>query len=227
MTLSATELSLLETDTHPINDSTRTSQKGRRRRRKPNEGLRRLGSRRMRRFANEMELRKSGALENRDYDIRELFMVRWRSGFSDIFGAGKGQWETFRGLSEEDQQEWLREGGHHGTNALERKKKKQALRSVGRVDGRLRNVLKRREFLVPVIENVEEQVRSLSPGGRVVFIFASSVQRLVAHGVAQFYDMRHHSEDSGRGERVTIIQDKDSRKRVMPENRLVDLLNVH
>lgn len=219
LTLSVEEVTYLQEYAEPIVERAGGSRKGRSRRSGMKDGFRSLGSRRMRRFVNEMELRRSGGLDKEGgCDIRELFMVRWRGGFAEIFGAGADTREAFRNLTEEEQSKWL---GQCGNN---QKKTKATDSGIGKVDGRIKNVLQRRKFLVPVVQKVEERVRYMNPGGRLVLLLGNSVQRLAAHGVAQFYDMRHHSEDREGGKRVTIIQDRTLGERVLPKDRLADLI---
>lgn len=90
------------------------------------------------------------------------------------------------------------------------------------VDRRVKAVVKEKRYLRQFVERIEESVLQLPPGGTLALVLSDSLSRLIAHGVAQFYQMAHRSMNVGR-QRVTYISSKHAQP-PLPAVRMVDIL---
>lgn len=171
-------------------------------------------SRRMRRVENDLLLMEAAAehdaLPMNRTELKGLFEQRpWRSEWAKL-AAQPERAALFRAFSE-----------------MEEERQREVVRGAGReggwgVDGRVRRLLKERPvFVGRIVREVEEQVLELRPGGCVVLRLEGGVDRLVAHGVAQFYACGHRSVDVGR-DRVTVI--RAGERGVRTGARLVDIV---
>lgn len=140
-------------------------------------------------------------------DLRDLFERKSRSAWSALSQDAESRriWDAFVDLDDDTQAGLLR--ADHSV-------------ALHRVNRRLRFLIKERaDFVTPLVKRVEDAVVNLSPGHRVVLHMPLPVERLVAHGVAQFHHMGHRSFGVGK-DRITVIH---ARRRVGPA-RLLDLL---
>lgn len=79
----------------------------------------------------------------------------------------------------------------------------------------------RPQFVLSVLETMETEVRSCVQVGQTMEL-DTSVYRMIAHGLAQFYGMRSWSEDTSDGSRLTVF--KPTKNTVVPHITLSDFI---
>ncbi|CAN8076615.1 unnamed protein product [Agarophyton chilense] len=166
--------------------------------------------RRLRRYYNDVALAMNaasfGALPTSHAELASLFERNSRCQFDALFADEqlRTAWESF--VAADDVAE-RRGGGARGNAEFGANDTvlTRVQHTVPRVDARLRQLIKQRGALVrPLVERVEKQVIALPAGQSVRLVLESPFSRLVAHGVASFHLMKHHSVDVG-DKRVTVI----------------------
>lgn len=99
--------------------------------------------------------------------------------------------------------------------------------SLRRIDAPIRNLL-RQGHVQPVVRHIENEVhkcvlRTSSPRAELELVLPNARDRMVAHGVAQFYGLRHHSLNT-TGNRRVIVLASPARRRPRPKQTLIELL---
>lgn len=135
-------------------------------------------------------------------------------------------WQAFAALPEHGQQSLSRS---HSAAMLPVNKCATDHDSLHRIDPPIRNLL-RQGHVRPVLRHIEDEVhkcvlRTRSPHAELQLILPSARDRMVAHGVAQYYGLSHRSQNTANNRRVTVLA-ASSRRRTRPRPRgtLVELL---
>jgi len=165
------------------------------------------GRRRGRRFVNELLLRKS-APDSKHGDPEEgaaggYLDDEQRGMFSNLFedAAAMERWEQFVSQSEEEQRCIINETRATRSDDVEDISPSQFYKKI---DKRIRILLNSKSDIYSLLGFLEPNFRKCPPEGLSLEL-KNSYQRLVAHGVAQFYNLQSHSEDRPDGTRILVV----------------------
>lgn len=202
--LSPTDLHLLASDTQPLLSALphrprlgpRPPRPSRRTSAHRAEDRAPIVSRRMRKYHNDLRLAinaaESGCLPQTKDDMTALFQRNSTSHWSLLHQDDEKRdiWQQFIESDEAVQRQILQEN--------------EKL-TLHRVNHRLRVLIKQRPCLSSLVKDLEERVIQLPVGESVLLRLPQPAKRVVAHAVAQFYRMAHHSFGVGE-QRITVIR---------------------
>jgi hypothetical protein len=187
------------------------------------------GSRRHQRFMNQVFL-----LEQFEYEVEDNIMEFTDSPLSLLFKENNQKlWAPFISITEEEQEQLL--NCLCGMEEQLRRKDKKGVQtpnvsgsqSFKRIDKKIRRLLRKHydnEFLCSMDQDLLEYV-TLADINQRTYCLNDSFQRLLCHGVCQYYSLHSWSKDS-KGRRILVVRKPQDKAICAPTETLRQYLET-